>query len=98
MKYFEDDDEYIIRNRIKRCITKAKRRQWKKADAALGATALVDLNINKGWCQNDMIRGGSTTFLRTHHFWWKFFKKLFTTNFHCLHLTKSKTEDSVTIT
>ena len=49
MKYYEDDDEYIIRNGIKKYIQKAKKREWKKADAALGENALVDLNVNDNW-------------------------------------------------
>ena len=49
MKYFEDDDEYMIKSRIKRCITRAKRGPWKKADAALIDAALIDLNINDDW-------------------------------------------------
>ena len=36
MEYYTDDDEVSIKQRIRRCLNKAKKRQWKKADAALG--------------------------------------------------------------
>ena len=49
MKYYDDDDVGTIKHRMKRCIKKAQRGQWKKADSALGEGAIVDLNINDNW-------------------------------------------------
>ena len=43
MRYHEDDEKHVMRGGIKRCKQKAKRRQWKKADATLGDAALVAL-------------------------------------------------------
>ena len=49
MKYFEDDAETTIKSRIRRCIKKAKKGQWKKADTALGDEAIINLHINNNW-------------------------------------------------
>ena len=49
MKYYEDDTEKTIKQRIKRSIKKAKKGQWKKADTALGDGAVVNLYINNNW-------------------------------------------------
>ena len=49
MKYFEGDNTNTIKQRLKRSIKKAKKGQWRKADAALGDGAIVDLNINDNW-------------------------------------------------
>ena len=65
-KYHENDDEYIIKNRIKRCINKAQRGQWKKADAALGDTTLVDLNVNNNWQKTQSKYTTSQPIIRTH--------------------------------
>ena len=49
MKYYEDDTNHTVKNRLRRCIKRAKRGQWKKADAALGDGVIIDLNINDNW-------------------------------------------------
>ena len=49
MKYYEGDDTNTIKQRLKRCIKKVKKGQWRKADAALGEGASLDLNVNNKW-------------------------------------------------
>ena len=49
MKYYHDDSENTIKQRIRRSIKKAKKGQWKKADMALDDGAIINLHINNNW-------------------------------------------------
>ena len=49
MKYYNKNTEDTIKYRLRRCIKKAKKGQWKKADAALGDGAIINLHINNNW-------------------------------------------------